>query len=352
MRSVALVVLGLAVLLSGCGGGGGNGGTDTPTYTVSVLQTDKTQPIAEAWFVDNSGRVFGIEYPDNGTGSMCVWQPDGGTPALLHIPDEVSYCIIQRMTIGGYYQHISNKDRIAYIGETSTGIADLLTGETVTLTSPPGSSYAVPSDVNDDGVCVGTCYPDRGQGDPALPVVWSALGEPTQLTLPPGCSAGQASAINSLGQIAGTASSADYPYLGHAVVWNADGSVAREIPRTPEQVQDGVGVRGLMISDNGYLVVRAGWSFDLVSPTGVVTHVAYPMLGQGISAMNSHGQIAGYDSDGPLVWNPDGSKIRLPLPFAGALCVPWDINDDGVVVGVADSQISPGRIAVKWTPSH
>jgi len=355
MRGVGLVVLGLAALLSGCGSGGGGSAINPNTYSVSLLQTAKTQSSSEAWFVDNSGRVIGIVHSDDGSSSLCSWLPGDNRPTLLNIPGEAFTSITLRAQTIGFRQRISNQDRIVYIGQSAAGVVDLLTGATVTLLNLPGTTFSVPSDVNDAGVSVGTCYQDASLVNPALPVMWSAMGEPTQLTLPPGCDCAVANAINNSGQITGKAWSINFAVPPHAVVWNADGSVLDETPLTPEQVS--VGAEGLLISDNGYIVVGSPQigptRFDLVSPTGGVTHLIDPQspFGVSVQAINALGQVAGNGGSGqPVVWNPDGSMIELPLPYP-TMCMVRDINDDGVVVGQADSQNSIGRVALEWTPS-
>ena len=349
-RYICPIALVLVALLAGCGGGIGNRGIYASAYSVSELPMAETQTISEAWFVDNSGRIIGVVSPDTGTGGFCAWLPGQTDPTLLSIPDEVSYCIITENMIGVRFQRMSNQGRMAYIGDHTTGIVDLLSGVTVALPGLPGTPCAAPNDINDFGVCVGTCYPDSGRGDPALPAMWLADGQVRQLALPPGCGGGEANAINGLGQIVGTVHSEKYPYLGHAVVWNADGSVARVIPWTAEQEQRGSGARGLLISDNGYVVVSDSIGYCFVSLYGSVRYTVWRGIGEDIFAINSRGQVSGFDAEGPVVWNPDGTKIRLPLPSEGALCEAWDIGDDGVVVGTAQTQDPPRTVAVKWTP--
>jgi hypothetical protein len=348
LRISIIISLGLAMLLPASTGSSAAAGPRSRTYTVSLLSVPRRQP-SEAWFVDNRGNVFGLGYNAYGSGEMCVWRERKRQPKPLSIPDDAAYYVMGSIMWQVRYVHMTNNDRMVYASETSIGVVDLLHGTTTYLPSFPGSLLTEPCDVNDKGICVGDYCTSESLGLP-LPMMWSTGGKPIALPLPAGCNYGGATAINNRGQILGYAAAWDYSILSHLVVWNINGSITREIPLTPEQIFDR-GATPLMISDNGYIVAEEGISVDLISPTGTVTPLAYPTVGGGVNAINAHGQVAGYDDGGPVVWNADGSVIRLPLPPDRPYCAPYDINDDGIVVGDA-ADLQQHTRAVIWTPRH
>ena len=248
---------------------------------------------------------------------------------------------------------MNKHDEMLYATDgSSVGVVDLLTGKTRTLGKLPGIALYTAVDINDNGVCVGNACRGLESGDPTLPILWPRNGKPRLLALPTGCTNGHANGINSRGQIIGNAWSDYWLYEARVVIWNSDGTIASEIPPTPEEVMLGTAPSGQMISDNGCILLRAAWSYDLVSPTGTRTLIAYPVLGEGIFAMNSHGQLAGYDNEGAVIFNPDGTRIHLPPPIPGAYCTAYDVNDDGVAVGSALAPDSSRWVAVMWTPSR
>ena len=75
----------------------------------------------------------------------------------------------------------------------------------------------------------------------------------------------------------------------------------------------------------------------------------------GVVAINNVGTLAGYRTDvssgiqTPLISVAGGTWMPLPVPVGASGAFPTDLNDSGVIVGVAN--ISSGRRAVRWTPT-
>lgn len=351
MRNVVIIILGLALALAGCGGGGGTSATtnaSTGGNTGAVLPT-KDQS-SEAWFVDSDGRVFGVTYSTAGTPTMCVWLRGQNDPKPLSIPAEASSYIIKRMTIDGGRQHMNNLDQIGYAGANSAAIVNLLTGATVPLADSSNTTGAVPTDINDAGVCVGGCKTPRWDGFLLdTPALWSAAGEPGGKALPSDCACGVVNGINNSGYAIGTAwSDGCAGPAPRAVIWGPDYYIIRQIQPYQDIYGSQINSEGILISDSGYAVIHRSYTFELVSPTGTLTAFGTTRDNTVVSAINAQGQVAGSEFDGPKVWNPDGSIIRLPLPFACARCTVHDISDRGVVVGTAAYPDSDRRVAAVW----
>lgn len=346
---------------SGCGGGGGNSSLPG-VYSVSTLAVPADCSYSEAWLADNSGRTVGI-VPNESGWSLCLWQSDGSDFRLLSLSDEALYYVANKLSWFPTMPMLRMNNRGWVVCQPENGppfVLNLLTGTTaLTLTALPGASRCMPADVNDSGVCVGSFESDSNYAGDPLPMMWTADGQPKKLALPEGCTGGRAVAVNNSGQILGSVWSVDpqhYSPSPHSVVWNPDGSVARTIK--PPAGEESYGAGAVLISDNGYVVISAQIVtqplYELVSPTGKVTPL-YDRRDSSfvtVKAINSRGQVVGNSDAGPVICNPDGSMIELPTPSEQVQCYAQDIDDNGAVVGTANTAGEERRWAVRWTPAR
>jgi probable HAF family extracellular repeat protein len=143
-----------------------------------------------------------------------------------------------------------------------------------------------------------------------------------------------AEAINNRGQVVGVMNSAEDEARFHAFVWQ-DG-VLRDLHPSG-------GSHAVDINDHGLIVGNADFGDGLLDPVvwegGAAVRLEKPTGAYcGPTAVNEHGLIAGYCA-GPtehvLVFWRGGVLERLALPPNVYYAVPEDLNDRGVVVGLA-----------------
>lgn len=147
-------------------------------------------------------------------------------------------------------------------------------------------------EVNNSGAVVWSCRPIYQTGA-TRSFVWNGAGDPVELVSLNQMLGSQVTGINNFGQIAGYSS-------GHAVVWNALGSI---------------------ISDLG--------------------------LGEAYG-INDLGQVVGISNNGATLWNRDGSPVDLGLGESSWAAA---INDKGWIVGGVRYPASETPVmAVLWQP--
>jgi|GEM_PF-2464597 len=350
IRGVALLALGLAVLVSGCGGGGGTGGT-TLSYSVVVLP--ETNPgNSDALFVDSTGGIIGstanAAAPDGY--AFCQWDSSTSLPHELGIP------------VDTYSVHPpSGPHKMPYYIDSNGQLVNLLTGAVAT---PPAELFPEVLAVNSSGVCALRCYPDGAYADPKA-AVWDGDGDIKILDVPADCEGGtEAGAINGLGQVAGVGFDHEYAVV-KIIIWNSDGSVARTFPPPTDYNP----AAALALNDAGTVVVGSpfsAWSRNCsaaatIGVRGKVTHLAMPEYEVEIVAINNRGQVLGNDFLYPIVWSPNGRALQLPSPEPMTsidppvfefICRATDINDEGVIVGMAQDQRPMRVFPVKWAMSR
>jgi probable HAF family extracellular repeat protein len=224
-------------------------------------------------------------------------------------------------------------------------------------------SYSLAWDINETGLIVGER--SRTQSSPTRAALWQNgtirdLGTLGGSTSDPFATESIAYAVNDRGQVVGTA----LPRSGnplHGFVWQ--NGVMRDIGTLGG---NGESTEARDIADNGQIVGRsqnaAGESHGFTSTNGVLTDLG--TLGGGESGaygVNENGQIVGYSRiadvdpflaphatlwvDGEIV---DLNEHVIDLPADVQLQSAFDINDDGVIVGITCNAFplcDPGKTA-------
>lgn len=348
---VILAVLVLAALLSGCGGGGG---TSRASYTVALLP-DSDPGSSGALFVENTGAVTGFVKNDAAAGgqAFCLW----ATAAA--IPQSVGG------SIDTYGLHTpSRQHREPYYIDSNDVLVNVSTGVATSVPALPNNDLFYPLAVNSSGTCVGQYYLS---GDTVFPraAVWDGHSSFRMLDQPDWCSLGtEAQAINDSGQIAGVGHGVDAVKV---IIWNADGSVLREL--SPPASSDPIAALAVPAMNDGSTVV-IGWLHDIglqecssaatIDATGHIHNLSFSgHSGIRICGINSAGQVVGDSGTRVILWSPSGQASTLPVPPSSLFnpapmylyCTANDINDNGVVVGtVRDDHMR--TYAVQWTPSQ
>lgn len=220
-----------------------------------------------------------------------------------------------------------------------------------------GGRTSTASDINDQGVVVGTSENAYGQTHAFAQAPQSIMRDLGAL------SGGRSEAlgINGAGIIVGssTVKNPDNSVTTHAVRWNADRSI------TDLGTVAGASAVASDINEAGVIVGTL--TFNELDTRGFVWTPAHPTLTElpGIgtpyssaAAVNNSGQIVGNGIvNGPpnvqaILWNPEagGSYTAVDLGTGSGVSGANDINDAGTIVGHWDTQLGTNfQHAVTWT---
>jgi YD repeat-containing protein len=247
----------------------------------------------------------------------------------------------------------SSMNSTGWVAVYQAGVGPLainpITGQSVSLGTLAGSSYAQPTGINDAGQVVG--YSDA-PGVSNTAVRWDAAGALTNIGAQAGWTESRAYGINNSGQVVGSSGSVG----GYtAVRWDAAGNA------TSLGTLAGVASsEAFFINDAGQAVgyVNAGAGDRAVrwDAAGAPTYLGAVSGGQGLRAygMNNAGQAVG-EGYGPVLrsfamfWDEAGTATRLPSLPTAAGAFAFGINNLGQAVGQSLGGL-PGTSAVIWDP--
>lgn len=216
-------------------------------------------------------------------------------------------------------------------------------GQVVGLETLPGSSGCTPTAISNRGVIAGNCFIAGDVSTEIVAVLWQD-GVPVRLALPPGVQALPRD-VNDAGVVVGTAITAAgdrFEFVWHQGVLTDVGQLTG---RRFEWVS-GINRRGQM----------AGWgpggaAVEALFWNGRATIVLGGLPGTGgttANGLNDHGDVVGRTGPSPLLWTK-GRTIELPPASVGYVSIPVAINDHGDVVG--NAVIGPYEflsVAVLW----
>jgi hypothetical protein len=214
----------------------------------------------------------------------------------------------------------------------------------VTSTIPISGATGLPSGawgwsvtgVNAAGLVVGSLETQTG---PRTPYIWTSSGA-TALALPAGHIGGSANGVNALGWVVGTS----YSEFGRGTItiWqNPTSPTTIAVPGEIDSEGTAIGNGGHVAGITG--LDRPGPVQGLIWNSGSLTQLAIPggsSTGQSIArSINASGLAVGYGigSDSSAVtatkWE---NGTPAPLEVTGDFTTAKDVNDAGVVVGIAD----------------
>jgi probable HAF family extracellular repeat protein len=275
--------------------------------------------------ISNSGLVVG--YADTGSGNQpFVWSSNHGMQQIQTGSTEGQALGVNSAgTVVGVYND-SDGLQHAFAWTAEAGLVDL---------TPPATTGAFASDVNEDGRIVGTAYFGSGI---ATGVIWIG-GVAQPLPLPLGYQS-YAYEINDAGQIAGAACTPGSGCSGATILpafW-ADLSSLQIIP---------TGGSGSGINDDGIVTgampgTDGAWTWS--QSGGVHLLATLGGINAGATGINSSGIAVGYafpagsGNSHAALWAPDGQIVDLNtvvLDLAGwqFLNAATAINDFGQIVG-------------------
>ena len=217
-------------------------------------------------------------------------------------------------------------------------------GQAVALEGLPGSYGCTPAAISNRGVITGSCFIAGDVNTEMVAVLWQD-GVPVRLTLPPGVQALPRD-LNDFGVVVGTAyTAAGDPF---EFVWR-DGVLTEVAQLTGRRFQwvSGINRRG-QIAGYG----PGGPALEALFWNGRTTIVLGSLPGTGgttADALNDHGDVVGRTGPRPIVWTK-GATIELPAASVGYVSIPVAINDHGDIVG--NAVIGPYEflsVAVLWS---
>lgn len=215
-------------------------------------------------------------------------------------------------------------------------------GTYAVLSVPFGYWSASAVAVDDSGTVYGTA---AGRSDDReIPVRWRLNGVLAALKLPEGATWGRVTGASPNGYATGVVSGPGMNRL--AVRWNPGGTVT-----TLQRLDDGAVSEALAVNRNGDVVGTA--DFWNEGTYGVRWNADGSMTKYGPNlkpwSINDHGVAVGWSMTAnrnvPYRWSNEGEELDLGVPTGNSFAYPRDINNDGVIVGMADVA------AYKWTVS-
>ncbi|WP_093590545.1 hypothetical protein [Lentzea waywayandensis] len=215
-------------------------------------------------------------------------------------------------------------------------------GSYVVLSVPFGFWSAAAVAIDDFGTVYGTAA--GLNNDREIPVRWRPNGVLATLKLPEGATWGRVTGASPNGYATGVVSGPGLNRL--AVRWNPGGTV------TPlQRLDDGAESMALAVNRNGDVVGTADFWND--GTFGVRWNADGSMTKYGPnlrpSSINDHGTAVGWSTTAnqnvPYRWSNEGEELDLGFPSGTQFAYPMDINNDGVIVGLA------GAAAYKWIVS-
>jgi probable HAF family extracellular repeat protein len=221
--------------------------------------------------------------------------------------------------------------------------ATMVAWEVTTLVPFPGAAWAIASDINDNGVVVGSGQTASGDHRGFRYANYVAVG----LALGPGDDENAASAINASGHIAGYSYNSPY----EAARWTTPSSITMlgRLEYAGETVARDIGASGMVV---GYGKVSLRYrAFRWTSANGMqnLSPLINPNMSSFANGVNASNEIVGYE-DYPMRavrWDALGNATPFS-GFGGGASKAWDINDAGMIVGWSDWSGSSGRYFT-WT---
>jgi uncharacterized membrane protein len=249
------------------------------------------------------------------------------------------------------------------------------TGESPWIEQPQ-LNYSWPSDLNNNGQVVGnsglvlngvgrSALGNHWQSNSATPTTLDSFADPVlNYAYSPERSPAQAYpyAINDSGQIVGVANGVKSYQSSNIYELNSQAAIWQQGSTTPERLGTQTDDRYIpkVINNNGQIAgVFAQRPVFWESYDSEPVYLDNPSVySSDVSGMNSNGQVVGYAvpiaGTGELygaVWQY-GSNTRLLLPFVGGVgAMGYAINDNGLVVGVADNSPTTHSRAALWLPN-
>ncbi|MCE7008161.1 hypothetical protein LWC34_35890 [Kibdelosporangium philippinense] len=219
----------------------------------------------------------------------------------------------------------------------------------ITLLPVPAGMHSDAFDINTAGVIIGSLSPAGG------PVRWETTGAITTLASLPGYGVAKAEALNDSGIAVGRATRPGpepESTEDQAVRWDSSGAVTALPPLVA-----GKQSAAYDINSNGVIVGAAQDATGVFRPVqwdsaGNITKLADRLTAvESVIAINNNGEIIGFTSGpgrtDPARWDSSGTLTRLKQLSSDAWTIPSDLNNNGVAVGM-DQSDSGAINAVRW----
>lgn len=176
-----------------------------------------------------------------------------------------------------------------------------------------------------------------GHDSPGNGLMWD--GNVTHLGIPPGSTWNYPEAVNIHGQVVGAYGGDDGSSPTHAFIWDREGGI-REL--------SGIGENGWArdINDNGQ-VVGSSASGHFIWENGVTRILESGISGSPVG-INNQGQVLIGSQFGPAALWENGSVTPLNQSLHCSIFAVNDINNQGQVVGIADTRPEYENVACLW----
>ncbi len=349
MHARVATVVGLLVFSTSPAFAENRGADYTPLVELPPVADELGDDASDATDINERGFVVGTSSGPNASRAV-YWDRSG---KVFVVPSGVRG------------QAINDRNQMVGIGPGHGFVFDIDDGSLVLLPPLESGGGSSARAINDRGRIAGTASHTSEVGRRPRAVVWtSSSATPTLLPTLPGGTTSLAYAINNEDELTGYSSRADDGVI-FPVVWlkGKKGYTVVELGNDGGS-PDGLSEYGRGLNDLTEIAGVSGfnptlWELDGKRQRMIQLKSARNLGPEGVANdVNNHGEVVGYlgingaeapDQPQGVLWTKARKKPSFLGSFpGGSSSFPRAINDDGVIVGLADLATGEGRAFITW----